>query len=61
MAIVPKSIRFCPTWLADVSFFITLFWKKIHCGVDPTLDSGNCFDFDPAGNKVAKQLRLLEE
>ena len=25
-----------------------------HGGVDPMLDSENCFDFDPAGNKVVK-------
>ena len=31
------------------------FWDPIyHGGVDPMLDSGKCFDFDPAGNKVVK-------
>ena len=55
MAAVPNSIRFLSDLSGRFSIFHTPFLDPMyHGGVDPMLDSGNCFDFDPAGNKVVK-------
>ena len=51
MAVVPKSADLSGRFLIFHSLFLDPIY---HGGVDPMLDSENCFAFDPTGNKFAK-------